>query len=358
MNDRSERGTIIIMVAVCLLALALLSGLVVDQGILYAARSQAQSSADAAAIAGAWARVRDDMANPPASKTSGVIWQQVTATAARNPVWGIPPPSATILLDWTCPQTGTTQCVVVDVFRDGTHSSQTLPTSFLQLGGITSQRARAHAVAWPTAANETDCLRPWFVLDRAGGGYTTGDIGTQIVLDSQVTPSGFGKLDVGSGESAIVSAVHSCVTGTFDVGQTVPTQTGAAGHPTSTAVNDVIDWDLGAHYDATTKTIQGSCAPTCNCAPYVCPNVGKGMSPRVFVAPLCDPAGDAGCASGGNGSTHQITITSFLSFFIESATSHGNDIRIVATIIGGAGNFSPTGGTATSAFLQTVRLIR
>ena len=356
-----ERGVILIVVAVTMIGLLVFLGLVMDQGILYTSRRQAQNAADAAALAGALARTWDDT-EPLPSSTSGVVWQNVVGAAAANPIWGIAPPPASVELGFTCPAGpafGTTQCVVVDVHRDGTHGSQTLPVTMLQLVGIREQRIRAHAVAWPAGSNISDCLRPWFVLNKPGAGYTTDDIGDQIILDSEVTPSGFGKIDVGNGEAAVVSAVHSCAPGgNFHVGETVATQTGAAGVPTVAAVNDVIGWDILAHYDPTTKTIQGSCAPRCDCDPFVCPNASKGMSPRVFIAPLCAPVGDAGCVSGGNGRTHQITITSFLSFFIESATSHGNGIRIVATLIGGAGDYSADFPGPTAPFLRTVQLIR
>ena len=367
MNRRSERGAMLIMVAVSLLALTLFSAFVVDQGIMYAARRQAQTSADAAALAGAIARTYDDTTDPPLSKTSGVIWEAATKFAAQNPVWGIAPPSSSVTLDWTCPKGpafGTTQCVVADVYRDGTHGSQRLDTIFLNMIGMTKQDARAHAVAWPAGSNIADCLRPWFVLNNnplTGLPYDPAtDIGSQIILDSEVTPSGFGKIDVGSGENDVVDAVHSCVDdgSKFAIGQNVGTQTGAAGNPTVKAVNEVIDWDLGAHYDPVTKTIQGSCAPSCDCTPYACPNASKGMSPRIFIAPLCDPINDPGCVSGGNGSTHNITITNFLSFFIESAQAHGNGIKIIATLIGGAGDFSASDPGSPAPFLRTILLIR
>jgi hypothetical protein len=363
MNRQSERGVIIIIVAVFLLALTLFSALAVDQGILYASRRQAQNAADAGAMAAAIHLMWDGTDVPGARVAARTL-------AHANPIWGEAPAPADVLVavPIPCPPGSGVgiSCVKVDVFRGGTddtggvHTNR-LPTIFANLAGITSQEIRATATAQLTGANETDCLRPWFVLNRPSPGYTTNDIGTSIVLDSRIATSGFGKLDVGSGESAVVDAVHGCVSGghEFAVGQTVATQTGAAGNPTANAVNEVIGWDFNAHYDPDTKTIQGSCAPTCNCAPYICPNVTHRMSPRVFIAPLCDPINDLGCVSGGNGSTHNVTIIGFLSFFIDSAQAHGNDIEIHATLIGGAGTLGP-GPTAPnlSAFLLAIRLVR
>src|SRR5262245_13934840 len=134
----SERGVIVVIVSVMLLALPVVTGVVVDHGILMTARAQAQNSADAAALTGAPARTYVDPTNPPASTTSGPVWQRTVATAAANTVWGVSPPSSSVTLGWTCPN-GSTKCVVVDVFRDGTHGSTTLPTMFLGLTGLNAQ---------------------------------------------------------------------------------------------------------------------------------------------------------------------------------------------------------------------------
>jgi hypothetical protein len=51
----------------------------------------------------------------------------------------------------------------VDVFRDGTNRSTTLPTFFGNVFGITSQKIKATATAQVAAADGTDCLRPFAV---------------------------------------------------------------------------------------------------------------------------------------------------------------------------------------------------
>lgn len=353
---KSERGAMIVMVAICLLALTLFSAVVLDYGVLWVARGQAQNAADA----GALAAMTQTLINP--TDVPGAT-NAARALAHANPVWGEAPVAANVdvTLPITCPAGtgGGASCVKVDVHRgDGTHTN-TLPTFFAALAGIMSQGIVATATAQLAGANHADCLRPWFILDSdKPGGYTTDDIGTEIILDSRVVTSGFGKIDVGSGENAVVDSVFQCAPGGgFTVGDTVATQTGAAGVPTTKAVNDVIDWDPDATYDPETKTIVDSCVPSCSCPPYTaCPN-GNRMSPRVFVAPLCSPTGDAGCVSGGNGSTHEITITKFLSFFIVSATAHGGDIVIDAILVGGAGDLV-AGPSDPGGFLKTTRLVR
>ena len=51
MTLRTERGAIIIQVAVALLGLTLLSAFVIDNGVRWASRGQAQNAADAGALA-------------------------------------------------------------------------------------------------------------------------------------------------------------------------------------------------------------------------------------------------------------------------------------------------------------------
>ena len=48
----SERGTVVIQVAVCLLGLLAFTAFVVDYGVMWASRGQAQTAADAGALAG------------------------------------------------------------------------------------------------------------------------------------------------------------------------------------------------------------------------------------------------------------------------------------------------------------------
>jgi len=114
-------------------------------------------------------------------------------------------------------------CVRVDVFRDGTNASTTLPVYFAPLFGLSSQMVRATATAVAQSANGTSCLKPWLIPDKwienqapansfdppgdvyvpynystntPGSGYTLADIGTQVVLKpgnpaTAISPSDF-----------------------------------------------------------------------------------------------------------------------------------------------------------------------
>jgi hypothetical protein len=384
----SERGATLVHVGISLLGLLLFSGFVVDYGVLWASRRQAQNAADAGALSGAISRINEDQ-SPNPSTTSGPVYESIVNTAGLNPVWGQYPDPATVAIDWNCPD-GTTNCVHVDVFRDGTHSSTTLPTFFMKMGNVQSQGTKAHAIAQIIPANATGCMRPWFIIDKYTDAnndgvftsppdtYTNGvggtgwqvpaDIGTTVTFHNNGGPSGYFQVDVGSGGRAIKDAIEQCVTNqVYYTGETVGTKPGSTSGPETQGVNDVIAWDPGASVqitynpDGTKKaTVVNSCAPQCSCPGNpnsFCPN-GPGVSPRVVVVPVCSPM-VSDCANGGQ-SNSQITIVKFLSFFLVGTTGNGSNFNIIATLINTAGSAVANGSPAppSGSFLQTVVLVR
>jgi putative Flp pilus-assembly TadE/G-like protein len=389
-----------------MLGLIVFSGFVVDYGVLWQSRRQAQNAADAGALAGAIARINDDQ-NPNPSTTSGMVYESIVNTVGFNPIWGLAPPANTVAMDWNCPD-GTTNCVHVDVFRDGTHGSTTLPTFVMKVANIQSQGIKAHAIAQLVPANGTGCMRPWFMIDKytdvnGDGMYTsppdvydgnvqdagrpvsqggsspyTGyqvpwDVGLTVTFHANLGPSGYGQVDVGSGGNAINDAIENCVGNqVYKIGDVVPVKPGSTNGPEQQGVQQLIDWDPGSSVQVTTypgglksATVINSCAPNCTCPGNlnsVCPN-GPGLSPRVAIVPVCEPT-DPGCASGGT-NNNTITIKEFLSFYILSYSGNGNNLDITATLLSSAGQIVPMGGGTpggttppAGAFLKTVVLIR
>jgi Flp pilus assembly protein TadG len=376
MEKHSERGAILVHVALSIVALIGFSAFTIDYGQYFVSRRQAQNAADAGALAGAIARISNDTSNPPASTTSGIVYDNVVGTVNRNLIWGAAPPANTVTLDWTCPQ-GTTNCVVVDVFRDGTNNSTPLTTFFLGLVNINTQGVRAHAVAELLGANATGCMRPWFLIDRytdtnGDGDYDSGepytspgyrvpdDIGTQVTLHENTSPSGYGQIDVGSGTSAIRDAIRHCANGTYVIGQVVDTKPGNSGGQKH-GIDDVLSWDPDATFNPSTGQVEDTCAPSCTCdGDPQCPYGGR-ISPRVIIVPVCDPTDPttgADCSAGGpnNG---KITIGYFLSFWLDSYDDHGK-IEIYATLMGTAGEMSKGGPAApvNGSFLKVPVLVR
>jgi hypothetical protein len=168
----SERGAILIQVAVVSLVLFGIAAFVIDYGIFWLSRGQAQNAADAGAMAAAVALAFDDYDN---REPSGPAVQAAVAAAALNPVWATPPlvnPASDVTFPAdvvSCPDngivddprflTGRAPCVRVDVH-------QTLPTYFATLLGVMSQTVRATAMARFASANATDCVAPLAIADR------------------------------------------------------------------------------------------------------------------------------------------------------------------------------------------------
>src|SRR5262249_50677637 len=232
-------------VGIMLVGVLVLSGYVVDYGVMWESRRQAQNAADAGALAGAISRINEDQSANP-STTSGPVYESIVNTVGVNPIWGVAPPPSTVAIDWNCPDS-TTNCVHVDVFRDGTHNSTTLPTFFMNMANIQSQGTKAHPIARIIGANATGCMRPWFMLDQYtdvnNDGmftsppdiYTTGaggtawqvprDVGTTVTFHNNKSPSGYFQVDVGNGGRAIKDAIEQCVTDqTYYVGEMMGTK--------------------------------------------------------------------------------------------------------------------------------------
>src|SRR5436190_2362175 len=177
-RGRGERGAILIQVAISILALTGFTAFVVDNGVLWVARGQAQNAADAGALAGAVALSFDDVDYPPtttrpfnsakltalcASRSSSCP----TAAPFANPVW----PSQTGASSWVdvffdCPPGFSGRCVRVNVYRNGSNGSVALPMFFGPLLGITSQGVRATASARVMNASAVNCMRPFSVADK------------------------------------------------------------------------------------------------------------------------------------------------------------------------------------------------
>jgi Flp pilus assembly protein TadG len=165
-----ERGAILIQVAVAMLGLLAFSMLVIDYGILWSARRQAQNAADAGALAGAIGLAFDD---PTDFSDTGPAKQSAHAAALANKVFGESPDN-NISTDITflapglasqCPDDPPATCVKVDVYRTSSRSNP-LPTFFGRLAGIIAQDISATATAKVTSGTSVTCMRPFAILDK------------------------------------------------------------------------------------------------------------------------------------------------------------------------------------------------
>lgn len=159
----SQRGAVLIHVAIALLALIAFSAFVTDYGVMWVSRGQAQTAADAGALSGALSLAFDSSTDFNAAK------ERARAIATANLVFGgAPDVQLTDVTFPSCPPNTPglpDTCVKVDAFRNQTRGNP-LPMFFGRLVGVNDQGVRATATAQIVTGTHTDCLKPWAILDR------------------------------------------------------------------------------------------------------------------------------------------------------------------------------------------------
>ena len=140
-----------------------LRAFVVDYGVMWAGRGQAQNAADAGALSGAIALAFDSPTDFAGAKTKARV------VAQQNWVWGQAPQRPADRVTFPpCPPGAPglpDTCVKVDVFRNQARGNP-LPIFFANLVGVASQGVRATATAQIVTGDTTDCLKPWAIVDR------------------------------------------------------------------------------------------------------------------------------------------------------------------------------------------------
>ncbi|HXT72027.1 MAG TPA: pilus assembly protein TadG-related protein [Vicinamibacterales bacterium] len=411
----SERGAVLVHVALALLALMAFSTFVIDYGVLWTARRQAQNAADAAALAGAVALAFD---NPSDFSNSGPAKTSAYQVVMSHPVWG-QQPVVNITTDITfpaCPDDASSNCIRVDVYRDASHGNP-LPTIFGQLVGLGQQGVRAMAIAKVAVANSTDCLKPWAVVDKweerwplppvawtpnsvydkyikVGGNIivdpsiiepdryiapttsSTGtgffpfnpdksysvDYGRQLMLkvgdqnDFQFVGGWFGALSLGgAGGKTYKENIKGCVGITYKIGDDLQfsTEPGEKVGPSKQAVADEPQGDADSLFNQDPTAYWDAAM-----------NGGRGgvagsafsVSPRIVAVPLINP--EAVVYANQNGRT-TVPISNIMGFFVEGWDDANKAIvgRLVTTAgllqVGGGGTVGPQSG-----FLQAIILVR
>jgi hypothetical protein len=171
----TERGAITIHVAIALIALIVFMSFVVDYGVMWVGRRQAQNAADAGALAGAIGLMRDGGSEAAAELSARQF-------ANGNVVWGDTNTDSNVDVAFSgpgqsLPPCGTSRgCVRVDVFRDtpdrtGTVRGASLPVFFSRMAGVNAQGVRATATAQVGSGNMVRCLLPFAVIDRWADNY-------------------------------------------------------------------------------------------------------------------------------------------------------------------------------------------
>jgi len=376
----SERGAILIQAAVGSLVLIAFTMFVVDYGILWVSRHQAQNAVDAGAMAGAVALAFDDFSD---RSDTGPAKVSARTFAHANDVWG-EDPSVNITTDVTfppCPDDESNTCIRVDAYRNQARGNP-LPVLFGLLVGLTEQGVRATATAQAAAANASDCLKPWAVADKweennpdpdgawgptatfdprgphpdvyvppsptnPGTGFTlAADLGTEFRLKvgnphDTINPGWFQALDLspryGGGASEYREYISGCAPYTWKIGDDIPKKNGNMVGPTSQGVNALIDLDLGADWDPVNEQVTGSAYP---------------QSPRIVALPVFDLQQYLDTGGPGNGTVHVVNI---LGFFVDRM--QGNDV--VGYLVTKPDLIAPGGSVPSEAsFLKAILLVR
>ena len=353
-----EQGVILIQVAVAGLVLIAFSAFVIDHGVMWVSRQQAQNAADAGAIAGAMARTYDDTSSPPIA--GGLAELSASQVAVANLVWFAPP---TAVVSFTCPADIVDgRCARVDVYRNGEFGSTALPTFFGAALSLTSQGVRATATAQAIGGNATNCLKPWAIPDKwteasapldttfvryldGGGGALvanpdvygppdeagpgtgmtlTADGRTPLTLKfgdlastEPVSRGWYVPLDL-PGTNTYYQNISGCNGRMLGFGQQIPASTTATHGLTTAEMAALISLDSGASWNTTTDSVEGSCAPTC-----------AAVSPRIVPVAVFDvdrlqyrraTSDWSGCPGG----MPCVDVVNIVGFFIESIDGSGD----------------------------------
>src|SRR5687768_9139355 len=223
---QDERGAALIQIGIAIFVLVGMTAFVLDYGVMWMARRQAQNAADAGALAGAIARLYEDAGDSPAA--DGPAYDSAVAAATANEVFN---EAGGVKVTFVCPPyvDADAHCVRVDVHRDGadlnadsTSDSNPLPVFFASLFGLSSQRVQATATAWLGAANAAECMKPFAVPDLfpegdpAGytyPGYNLEDHHGEILMlkggpGTMLSPGWFRLLDLVGGEQGGAGGVE------------------------------------------------------------------------------------------------------------------------------------------------------
>lgn len=374
---RDERGMTFVYVGLSFMAFMAATTLAIDVGMFMTARSQAQNSADAGALAGAVALVFNDYDD---RRPTGPAVQSALSAARANQVMrkgvSVEAPDVTFPLG----PTGMNNRVQVTVYRTSDRNNP-LATMIGPIFGVPTADVIATAVAEASPADAIRCALPFTIPDKwaekqdqggwkpdstfdmydskgkplsnpdvyVGGPNGTGynaqrDRGMELVLktdnDSKVAPSIYNPYTMGTGTGAdnYRENIANCAPGLIEMNEILTPEPGNMQGPTVQGIKDLIAKDPDARWDDSCNCVLDSDFP---------------ISPRVAKIPLYDPVYyEEGKHNGRNAS---LKVANALGFFIVGM--RGNEVIGRITPITGevTGN---GGGSNPGAFPMAIRLVQ
>ena len=373
-----ESGFSLVFVAVGMLGFVAVSMLAIDVGMLMTARSQAQNSADASALAGATALAYNDWDDRSAT---GPAVMNALATARKNQVMAVMVSVKTADIEFPNDPSGQPTRVKASVYRDGSRGNP-VATLVAYYFGIKTANISATATAEASPADAMTCVLPFTIPDRwiekqtapfdpddsfdlfakknvrlanpdvyigpqdpaTYTGYNAErDKGTLVRLKAdnttKIAPSFYYPYAVpgSTGAADYRWSIGNCNTTVMKFDQLFDPEPGNMVGPTQQGMADLIALDPDARWDELNKRVISTKQP----------------SPRVRAIPLFDPAYYAdGKLNGRNAS---LKFVNYLGFFIEEM--RGNEVVGRITPIGGLrqGNGNPA---PAAAFPKSIRLVQ
>jgi hypothetical protein len=378
---RDESGMSYVFIGLGMMAFLSGSMLAIDVGMLMTARSQAQNSADAGALAGAVALFRDSFTDHSAggpAVTSAIRAAQMNKVMSKDV--SVNAGDVTFLPG----QGGRINRVQVNVYRTSARGNP-VNTYIAKFFGMENADIWATATAEATPANAMTCVKPFTIPDKwienqtapwdgddtydafdksgvplanpdiyipaTSAGYTgynqEKNRGQRLTIRAatkdNITVSFYFSLAIGgmagTGGADYDWNIANCNTTIMHFGDPLIQEPGAMNGPTVQGAEALIARDPGTYWDESTGTVKGS-------------KFGND-SPRVFPIPLYDPiVYDSGKR---NGRSADLVTANWIGFYLDYIEGNGLVGRIIP--IGGIydKNFpdAPVG-----AFPIAIRLVK
>ena len=374
-----ERGMSLVFVSVGFMSFMVATTLAIDVGMFMTARNQAQNSADAAALAGAVALVRNSFTD---RSPAGPVVRSAILTAQQNRIIGEEASVTTADVTFPAAPSGQLNRVRVQVYRT-TGRENAVPTLLGSFFGVPSVDITAAATAEAAPANAMTCVKPFMIPDKwterqtpewdpddtydkydkngktplanpdqyipSGPSYTgytySKDVGKELVLraatGNNINPSFYfsWKMPNDVGGDFFRENIANCNQARIIRGATIIQEPGAMEGPTIQGIEDLIAKDPNAYWDDGCKCVKGSLFP--------------GQSPRTFPIPLYDPEYYADGKAHGRDADFKIA--NFLGFFVVRVQGNGIYGRITRI----TGMVDETGAEAPDDSLpMAIRLVQ
>jgi Flp pilus assembly protein TadG len=351
---RDESGMSYVFVGLSMMAFISASMLAIDVGMLMTARSQAQNSADAGALAGATALVYDSWDDR--TPTGPAVTNAINAAKA-NTVMGRDVAITSADVEFPNDPAGEPNRVKVTVRRTES-TGNPVSTLIAQYFGIATADVVATATAEAADANAMTCVKPFTIPDKwiekqtppwdgddtydafnnkgvplanpdiyipaNQTGYTGYNqesergqrLGIRAATGNNITVSFYFSLALGkpviTGGAEYDWNIANCNTTIYHWDDPLTQEPGAMNGPTISGAELLIAKDPNAYWDTSTKTVKGSLF---------------GHSPRTFPIPLYDPPFyDEGKRNGRNA---DLKTANWIGFFLEEIQGNGIWGRII-----------------------------